>query len=244
VQFRLPAYGTIVAFNDWIYLDSFEWDAINATQITFRGISLGTEAEKADVTFSVKNANLTVTQLSSTKQFIGILNGLTNTFAELSVTHSLYQSMPSMVTVGGVVYSPLQSKQDFDRQSRNCWHYDPNTKTVYIKALLQSPVLVSIYWVTAPTESGGGSEGNVIWLPTAPFVETPSVSVPTLPSLATSPEIVKFGLLVIVLAGVAALVVKEVQERAKLSYKFKTAFKPAKVTKKDWSKARKKKWWG
>jgi len=55
---------------------------------------------------------------------------------------------------------------------------------------------------------------------------------------------VKFGLFAIVLAGVAALVAKEVQERAKLSYKFKAAFRPKKITKKDWDKARKKKWWG
>jgi len=112
----------------------------------------------------------------------------------------------------------------------------------------------------APVEEEGRGGGGIIWIPTVPTPTestTPSVS-PTPPSFEASSETVKFGLFVIVLAGVAALVAKEVQERSKISYKFKTAFKPAKVTKKefktafkpakvtkkDWDKARKKKWWG
>jgi len=120
--------------------------------------------------------------------------------------------------------------------------WDDTSKTLTV------PITSTTVEITfpAPVTDEGGKGGGIIWVPTVPSTTEPTTppasTVP--PSVGASPEIVKFGLFVIVLAGVAALVAREVQERAKISYKFRTAFKPAKVTKKDWDKARKKKWWG
>ena len=62
VQFKLPAYDTIITFDDLIYMDSFTWDKTNATQITFNNIKMDGETLSSWV-LSVQNANLTVLHL-------------------------------------------------------------------------------------------------------------------------------------------------------------------------------------
>ena len=62
VQFKLPAYDTIIAFNDWIYMDSFEWDDCNATQVTFKNIKMDGDT-LSSWSVSVENANFTVLHL-------------------------------------------------------------------------------------------------------------------------------------------------------------------------------------
>ncbi len=74
VAFKLPAYNTVIAFDDWLYLDSFMWDCWNASAITFINIQLG-EVNVPTLTLSVKNANITITQLFDNKQFKAELTG-------------------------------------------------------------------------------------------------------------------------------------------------------------------------
>jgi hypothetical protein len=62
VHFRLPAYDTTITFDDWIYIDSFEWDDSNATQVTFNNIKMDGET-LSSWSISVQNANLTVLHL-------------------------------------------------------------------------------------------------------------------------------------------------------------------------------------
>jgi len=62
VQFKLPAYNTIITFDDWIYMDSFEWDDSNATQVTFNNITMDGDT-LSTWSVSVENANLTVLHL-------------------------------------------------------------------------------------------------------------------------------------------------------------------------------------
>ena len=62
VHFKLPPYETIIAFDDWIYMDSFDWDKSNATQITFKNIKMDGET-LSSWSVSVQNANFTVLHL-------------------------------------------------------------------------------------------------------------------------------------------------------------------------------------
>ena len=148
---------------------------------------------------------------------------------------------PANVTVWvGSIDKPYQVKVDGAVVN---FVWDDATKTLTVP-ITSTTVELNF---PAPAEEEGRGGGGIIWTPTVPSTSSTSTTPPAStipPSVGTSPEIVKFGLFAIVLAGVAALVAKEVQERSRLSYKFKTTFKPKKVTKKDWDKARKKKWWG
>jgi hypothetical protein len=62
VHFKLPAYNTTIAFDDWVYMDSFEWDGSNATQVTFNNIKMEGET-LSSWSVSIENANLTVLHL-------------------------------------------------------------------------------------------------------------------------------------------------------------------------------------
>ena len=147
---------------------------------------------------------------------------------------------PANVTVWvGSIGKPYQVKVDGAVVN---FIWDDASKTLIVPI---TSTTVELDFPAPPEEGMGG--GGIIWTPTVPSPSDTSTTPPAStvpPSVGASPEIVKFGLFAIVLAGVAALVAKEVQERAKLSYKFKAAFRPKKITKKDWDKARKKKWWG
>jgi hypothetical protein len=148
VAFRLPAYNTVIAFNDYIYMNSFTWDNFNATSITFNNICFQGEAETAPhFTVSLKNANMTIQHLLHNKQFIAELNGVTGTVAELAITNSLYQSMPVSVSVAGVQSkTPCPTKFAFDSYNGDAWYYDTATNTVYVKATLHSPTSIIIDW--------------------------------------------------------------------------------------------------
>jgi len=176
VAFRLPAYKTVIAFNDYVYMDSFSWDNFNATSITFNDICFQGEPETAaHFTISLKNANMTILHLLHNKQFIAELNGATGTVAELSITNSLYQSMPGTVAVAGLpLTTPCSTKTDFDKYGGNTWYYDTATNTVHIKAILHSPTAIYIDWNTAPAPAPAPAP-----TPTPPYeVVTPAGALP------------------------------------------------------------------
>jgi hypothetical protein len=62
VHLKLPAYNTTITFDDWVYMDSFEWDDSNATQVTFNNIKMDGET-LSSWSVSIENANLTVLHL-------------------------------------------------------------------------------------------------------------------------------------------------------------------------------------
>jgi len=148
VAFRLPVYKTVIAFNDYVYIDSFTWDNFNATSITFNDICFQDEPETApQFTISLKNANMTIQRLLHNKQFIAELNGATGIVAELAITNSLYQSMPVSVSVAGIkLETPCSTKTSFDNCNGDAWYYDTATNTVYVKATLHSPTSIIIDW--------------------------------------------------------------------------------------------------
>jgi hypothetical protein len=168
---RLPAYGTTISFAENLTASNIQ--CFN-DKIILINASLGSEPEKADVTIAVKNANLTVSQLSHNKQFIAELNGPTGTLAELTITHSLYQTMPGTVAVAGLpLTTPCSTKEDFDKYVGNTWYYDTATNTVYVKAILHSPTSIYVDWNPPP----------------APIVPTPTPTpTPTPPPTPTTPS--------------------------------------------------------
>jgi hypothetical protein len=144
----IPDYGTYISF---AYALDTQGVIPQSDRVTLKNARVGSEPERADVTLTVKNANLTISQLSHNKQFIAELNGLTGTVAELAITHSLYTSMPGTVAVDGIpLTTPCATKTEFDSYGGNTWYYDTTTNTVYIKAVLHSPTSIYIDWNPAP----------------------------------------------------------------------------------------------
>jgi hypothetical protein len=178
VAFRLPAYNTVIAFSDYVYMNSFTWDAFNASAITFNNICLQGEPETApQFTISLKNANMTIQHLLHNKQFIAELNGATGTVAELSITNSLYQSMPGTVAVAGLpLTTPCTTKAEFDKYGGNTWYYDTTTNTVYVKAVLHSPTSIYIDWNPPPAPAPAPTP-----TPTPTPTPQPTITPPAIP---------------------------------------------------------------
>jgi hypothetical protein len=168
---RLPAYGTTISFAENLTASNIQ--CFNDKVILINA-SLGSEPEKADVTIAVKNANLTISQLSHNKQFIAELNGLTGNIAELAITHSLYTHMPGTVAVDGIpLTTPCSTKTDFDSYGGNTWYYDTTTNTVHVKATLHSPTTIYIDWNPAPAPTP---------TPTPTPTPQPTITPPTMPT--------------------------------------------------------------
>jgi len=182
VAFRLPAYNTVIAFNDYIYMNSFTWENFNATSITFNDICFQGEPETApQFTVSLKNANMTVLHLLHNKQFIAELNGLTGAVAELAISNSLYQSMPGTVAVAGLpLTTPCTTKTDFDSYGGNTWYYDTTTNTVHVKAILHSPTSVYIDWNPPPAPAPAPTPAPPAPAPAPTPTPTPTPQ-PTIP---------------------------------------------------------------
>jgi hypothetical protein len=200
IAFRLPAYKTVIAFNDYVYMNSFTWDAFNASAVTFNDICFQGEPETAThFTISLRNANITILQLSHNKQFIAELNGLTGTVAELSITHSLYQSMPGTVAVAGLpLTTPCATKADFDSYGGNTWYYDTTTNTVRIKATLHSPTSIYIDWNPAPAPAPAPT-------PTPTPTPTPQPTITPTPTIPSWAPILIIALIIIALLAIRKL---------------------------------------
>jgi hypothetical protein len=189
---RLPAYGTTISFAENLTASNIQ--CFN-DKIILINASLGSEPEKANITLTVKNANLTISQLSHNKKFIAELNGQTGTLAELTVTHSLYTHMPGTVAVAGLpLTTPCATKEDFDKYGGNTWYYDTATNTVYVKAVLHSPTSIYIDWNPPP----------------APYVPTPTPQPTITPLTPTIPL-----WLIILIIAVATMMSYAVVKRAR-----------------------------
>jgi hypothetical protein len=183
---RLPAYGTIISFAKNLTASNIQ--CFNDKVILINA-SLGSEPEKSDVTITVENANLTITQLLHNKKFIAELNGKTGTVAHLALSFSLYKMMPHTITIAGTpITTPCATKADFDNYNGNCWYYDTTANTIHIKAILHSPT--SIY---------------IVWNPAAPAPAPAPTPTPTPPYEITTPAgiTVPLWLITIILVIVA-----------------------------------------
>jgi hypothetical protein len=105
VQFRLPAYNTIIAFNDYIYIDSFSWDSMNASAVTFNNINykgetasaLAITAETSQLTITNPTHNVTIAHPSQVH--IDTLTLLNMTTPQLTMTDTRYTGETATVTV-------------------------------------------------------------------------------------------------------------------------------------------------
>jgi hypothetical protein len=171
----LPTYNTNVNFTETLHAENV---ICQDNSITLKNASLGSEPEKANITLTVKNANLTISQLSHNKKFMAELNGQTGTLAELTVTHSLYTHIPGTVAVAGLpLTTPCSTKEDFDSYGGNTWYYDTATNTVYIKAVLHSPTSIYIDWDPAPAP--------IVPTPTPTPTPTPQPTITPTPTMPT-----------------------------------------------------------
>jgi hypothetical protein len=188
----LTAYNTTLNFTQTL---TAEHVIIHDTNITLTNANLGSEPEKANITLTVQNANLTISQLSHNKKFIAELNGPTGTLTELTITHSLYQSMPGTVAVAGLPLTmPCSTKEDFDSYGGSTWYYDTATNTVYIKATLHSPTSIYVNWNPPP----------------APTPPTPTPTPTPQPTITPTPTIPTWApILIIALIIIALLIVRK-----------------------------------
>ena len=105
VAFRLPAYNTVIAFNDYVYMNSFTWNAFNASAITFNNINYKGEtastlviaAEVSRLTITNPTRNVTITHPNQVH--IDTLTLLTMTTPQLTMTDTRYTGETATVTV-------------------------------------------------------------------------------------------------------------------------------------------------
>ena len=174
VHFKLPAYNTVIAFDDSIYLNSFEWDEANATKITFNNVKM--DGETLDSwSVSVQNANITVNDLFKEYTFQATVTAPTDTLTTTIISSGAFGS-PHNVYVDSVIMGHI-GKEFFDGATSNCWAYDG--EKLYIKAVTSSPTVIKALW------SAGGSPS----VPSPAPPEEPS-PVPIPPAILPSPKYV------------------------------------------------------
>ena len=105
VAFRLSAYKTVIAFNDYVYMDSFTWNAFNASAITFNNINYKGETASALVIavevsrLTITNPTRNVTITHANQVHIDTLTLLTMTTPQLTMTDTRYTGETATVTV-------------------------------------------------------------------------------------------------------------------------------------------------
>ena len=187
----LPAYNTNVNFTETLHAENV---ICQDDKITLKNASLGSEPEKSDVTITVENANLTVTQLLHDRKFTAELNGKTGTVAHLALSFSFYKWMPHTITIAGIpITTPYATKTEFDSYNGNCWYYDTTTNTIHIKAMLHSPTSIYIDWNPAPAPAPAPTP-----TPTPTPTPQPTITPPT-PTIPTWTPILIITLIIIAL---------------------------------------------
>jgi hypothetical protein len=140
IQFKLPAYGTVIAFDDYIYMNSFVWDDNNATKITFNNVAM--DGETLDSwTVSVQNANLTVNDLFVQQTFQATVTANTGTLTTTTISTGAY-SNPQKVYVGSSEVGQV-GYQFFSTATSNCRAYDDTNKNLYITGGTVSDIKVN-----------------------------------------------------------------------------------------------------
>jgi hypothetical protein len=145
IPFELTVYGTYVDFNETAYFDSFAWNPVYCTYITFYNIKMGFGIGVPEFTVSVLNGNVTFTSIDYQHQIGFDLYGTAGTSPTLLLTG--IGSVPSYVTIDGSEVS-----------QGNGWTWTSPTITVsYLfnytgkSSVLLSWGLPPTYWHTTET---------------------------------------------------------------------------------------------
>ena len=206
VAFRLPAYNTIIAFNDYIYMDSFTWDAFDASAVTFNNIWFD-QKSVSQLRVSVENANLT-------------FNSFRNDQLQLSL------STPTGTATATLYVSGYGSPQSVEGASE--WGFNPNTHYITVKTPVASTITIS--WAGTPSAGPpSGGPGGPGPAPTPQPTPLPPVVLPP-----EAVPLVNVGLIVIVVVVVGAYAYSQITQPKKVSQKWKQKQRQAKPVK--WKK--------
>lgn len=140
ISFTLPASGSIIAFNQTTYFDTYTWDTWYASKITFTNIftypgpalaSLGVNASNCNVTFNkVNEANTTTFSIYQ------------NTTGNSTILLTGFATIPYNVTVNGIL-APETSYWNWDAGASSM-----NFSVAYI---IGTSVDIVMYWTTGPS---------------------------------------------------------------------------------------------
>ncbi len=140
MQFQLPASGSIIAFNQTTYFDSYTWDTWSASQIIFTNVFtypgpalafLGVNASNCNVTFNkVNEANTTTFSIYQ------------NTTGNSTIQLTGFATQPYNVTVNGIL-APETSY----------WNWDAPTSSINFSVayIIGPSVDIVMYWTTGPS---------------------------------------------------------------------------------------------
>jgi len=201
VAFRLPAYNTVIAFSDWAYLDSFQWDNVNASSVKFVNFQIaGDESPLPSFGLSVQYANCTVNYVNRQGKAELVLSAASGTVSILTLYYP--NNYPSTIVVNSEAVEDskyFRSLTDWQQARCPAVYLDESNMKVQVKAQHSSPVTVTIYWhVTSQAPSIAPAPITPAPAPTPP-AEIPTV-VPT-PPLQLPLATVGIVLIVAIVAG-------------------------------------------
>jgi len=151
VAFKLPTYGTVIRFSDDYQLTKFEWDNLNATTIYFYNLRMGDGDEISKMGFSVEGANLTVTKLFEGQYMVMELEGRSDVDSLTKLYIEDYDK-PLFIKRNdfGTFLFEVLSLSELENTT-NCWYYDSENKTLYIKVrhYITGPVGIEVSWQPA-----------------------------------------------------------------------------------------------
>jgi hypothetical protein len=148
VRFRLPAYNTVIAFSDYIYLDSFSWDDLNATKITFNHILFNGETEAlSTLGLSVENANATIYGLTYDDKLRIVLSAPSGTTSVLTVYYPT--NYPPTIDVGTTRILKgdyLTSMEQWTVHDTPAVYLNTSNSYVKVKVTHASDVSITLFW--------------------------------------------------------------------------------------------------
>jgi hypothetical protein len=164
IAFKLPAYNTIIKFDNYFYLNSFTWDSYNASMITFNNIQMAGGDALSSFGISVKNANATIVYLNTGGAGKIILSAPSGTESILTFIYpSNYPASIAITNTKSGVRQVIDSSYYLKDETTFSSHSAPaillleNEKKIKIKNIHASDVEVDIYWMSAqlPSSAGG-----------------------------------------------------------------------------------------
>ncbi len=140
IQFQLPASGSIVAFNQTTYFDTYAWDSWNASEITFTNIFTYPGPALASLSVNASNCNVLFNKINeaNTTSFSIHQNPAGNSTIQLTG----FATAPTNVTVNGVLAAET-----------SYWNWDVASSSMnFSLAFIPLPSTeVVMYWSSGPS---------------------------------------------------------------------------------------------
>jgi hypothetical protein len=239
IAFKLPAYNTIIKFNNYFYLNSFTWDSYNASMITFNGIQISGDNALSNFGISVKNANATIYYLNTNGIGKIVLSAPSGTESILTIVYpSNYPPRIDFIKPG--VVETIYDNKYFRNESSFLSYKGPavclleSNKQIKIKAIHSSDVEIDFYWASSPPSSPGVAQSTEI----TTYIQTP-VNIPKVEIYAPE-KLINFGLFVIIAIIVGAIISQQVSSKKKVKkWKSRPYSTKRKVESKSWKKKEK-----